>query len=93
MFHHRLRPTATEYDFAALRGAVDAALGTPERLLVVDLDAVGYLDAAVIRELIRGLRRLRDKGGDLHVEATRAALLTGLKTTGLDRVFRSAIAA
>ena len=93
MLHHRLQPTATEYDFAALRFAVESALGTPERELSVDLDAVGFLDAGVIRELIRALRKLRDKGGNMHVEATRPAVLTGLRVTGLDRVFRTKVAA
>jgi len=93
MFHHRLQATATEYDFTALHGAVEMALGTPERELSVDLDAVGFLDASVIRELIRGLRKLRDKGGNMHVETTRPAVLTGLRATGLDRIFRSTASA
>lgn len=93
MVHHRLQTIAAEYDFGGLHDAVDAALSTPERALIVDLDAIGFLDAAVIRELIRGLRRLRDKGGMLRVQASRPAVLQSLKTTGLDRIFCSAAAA
>jgi anti-anti-sigma factor len=91
--YHRLASTATAYDFAAFRDAVDAALATKERTLAVDLDEIGFLDAAVIRELIRALRRLRDRGGNLSVEATRPGVLTSLRATGLDRVFRTASAA
>lgn len=90
MHYHRLASTATEYDFAALKDAVDAALATKERVLAVDLDGIGFLDAAVIRELIRALRRLRDRRGNLAVEATRPGVLTSLRATGLDRVFRIA---
>lgn len=89
MHYHRLAPTATTYDFAALRDAVDAALATKERVLAVDLDGIGFLDAAVIRELIRALRRLRDRGGNLSVEATRPGVLASLRVTGLERVFRA----
>ena len=88
MHYHRLETTTTAYDFDSLHAAVDGALRSRERSLVVDLDAIGYLDAEVIRELIKGLRRLRDVGGNLRVEATRPAVLLSLKSTGLDRVFR-----
>ncbi|MBV8425166.1 MAG: STAS domain-containing protein [Candidatus Eremiobacteraeota bacterium] len=93
MLNHRLRPTPVDYDFIGLRGAVDDALATPDRALVVDLDGVGFLDAAIIRELIRGLRRLRERGGSLRVQASRPAVVLSLKATGLDRIFCNTVAA
>lgn len=92
MLQHRLCPTPADYDFVGLRQAVDAALHTQERTLVVDLDGVGFLDAAIIRELIRGLRRLRDRGGNLQVKTSRPAVILSLRATGLDRIFCSVAA-
>ncbi|MGH7659290.1 MAG: STAS domain-containing protein [Vulcanimicrobiaceae bacterium] len=89
MLWHRLSSLGHSYDFSALRRAIDAALRTRERALVVDLDAIGFLDASIIRELILGLRRLREYGGTLHVSATRPAVMSSLQATGLDRVFRT----
>jgi anti-anti-sigma factor len=89
MLRHRLSSLGHTYDFSSLRRAVDAALRTSERALMVDLDAIGFLDAAIIRELILGLRRLRERGGTLRVCATRPAVVSSLQTTGLDRVFRA----
>lgn len=87
MVRHQLSLLGHSYDFSSLRGAVDEALRTRERGLIVDLDAIGFLDAAIIRELILCLRRLRECGGSLRVAATRPAVMSSLRDTGLDRVF------
>jgi anti-anti-sigma factor len=92
MVRHQLASIGRDYDFESLRSAVDAALNTNERSLTVDLDGVGFLDAAVVRELIRGLRRLRDRGGTMYVASTRGSIHTSLRALGLDRVFRTAAA-
>ena len=88
MLRHQLTSVARHYDFSSLRQAVDTAVRSDERALVVDLDEIGFLDATIIRELILGLRRLRDHGGTLRVSATRASVISSLRDTGLDRVFR-----
>lgn len=89
MVRHQLAPLGNDYDFPALRKAVDTALVTKERALVVDLDGVGFLDAGVIRELIRVLRRMRDRGGTVYLASTRDVIHTSLRVLGLDRVFRT----
>lgn len=89
MVQHQLAPAGRSYDFAALRTAVDSALTSNERTLIVDLDSVGFLDAGVIRELIRGLRRLREHGGTMYVASTRGSIHASLRALGLDRVFRT----
>lgn len=88
MLRHQLTSIGRHYDFSSLRRAVDTAAKSEERTLVVDLDGIGFLDATIIRELILGLRRLRDRGGALRVAATRPAVMSSLRATGLDRVFR-----
>ena len=89
MMRHQLTSVGRFYDFSALRRAIDSAVCSDERALIVDLDAIGFLDATIIRELILGLRRLRDRGGTLLVAATRPGVVSSLKATGLDRVFRA----
>jgi anti-anti-sigma regulatory factor len=71
----------------ALTAVVDTAVKTGERELVVGLDMIGVLDDAVIRELIRALRKLREAGGCVHLDTTRASIFASLRDTGLDRVF------
>lgn len=90
MLRHQLASTGKGYDFLTFRLAVDEALLGRDRSLIVDLDQIGFLDALVIRELIRALRRLRDRGGTLYVLANRPPVICALRATGLDRVFRAA---
>jgi anti-anti-sigma regulatory factor len=87
MLRFQLTSAGHCHDFSSLRGAVETAARSKDRALVVDLDAVALLGAAIIRELILCLRRLRECGGTLRVAATRPALVSSLKATGLDRVF------
>lgn len=90
MVRHQLGSAGRSYDFAALHTAVDTALNTREQTLVVDLDGVGFIDNAVIRELILALRRLRDRGGSLYVTYTRPSIQSSLCALGLERVLRTA---
>ena len=89
MLRHQFSSLGHSYDFSSFRRSVDEALRTSERVLMVDLDAIGFLDSAVIRELILGLRRLRERGGTLCVSATHPGVMSALQATGLDRVFRA----
>lgn len=87
MLRFELTSVGQCYDFSSLRRAVESALRSKERSLIVDLDAIALLDATIIRELILSLRRLRECGGTLRVAATHPAVVSSLKATGLDRVF------
>jgi len=92
MIRHQIASTGRNHDFASLRTAVDDALKTNERSLIVNLDGLDVLDESVIRELIRGLRRLRDRGGTMYVASTRGSIHASLRALALDRVFRTVAA-
>ncbi len=73
---------------ARLEAAVDALLAakTPGPRLIVELDG-DLLPQALVTSLVSGLRRLRDVGGAIAVEALTPALRDALALHGLDRVF------
>jgi anti-sigma B factor antagonist len=55
--------------------------------IVVDLEAVGFLDSAGLGILVGGLKRARTRGGDLELVCSSREILKPLEITGLDRVF------
>lgn len=83
----------------AVRGEVDVytAPRFRERLIelvsdgkhhiVVDLDAVDFLDSTGLGVLVGGLKRLRSHDGDLVLVCTQARILKVFEITGLTKVF------
>lgn len=57
--------------------------------LVVDLDAVVFVDSSGLGALIGGLKAARAAGGDLHLAAVPEQARVVLSLTTLDRMFRS----
>jgi anti-sigma B factor antagonist len=55
--------------------------------IVVDMEAVEFLDSAGLGILVGGLRRARTRGGDLELVCSNSEVLKPLEITGLDRVF------
>ena len=55
--------------------------------IVVDLEAVGFLDSAGLGILVGGLKRARTRGGDLELVCSSREVLKPIEITGLDRVF------
>ena len=55
--------------------------------IVIDLEAVDFLDSAGLGILVGGLKRARTHGGELELGCTSHAVLKPLEITGLDRVF------
>ena len=55
--------------------------------IVVDLEAVGFLDSAGLGILVGGLKRARTAGGELELVCSSHDVLKPLEITGLDRVF------
>lgn len=55
--------------------------------IVVDLDEVTFIDSTGLGVLIGGLKRVRSKGGDLRIVATKDPAAKLLRITGLHRVF------
>ena len=56
--------------------------------LTIDLDRVGALDSGGLAALIATLRRARDRGGDVRVQASQPHIRRVMELTGLSRVFR-----
>jgi anti-sigma B factor antagonist len=55
--------------------------------LIVDLADVGYLDSTGLGVLIGGLKRTRDKGGDLVLVCPNVRISRIFDITGLSRIF------
>jgi anti-anti-sigma factor len=56
--------------------------------LTIDLDRVGALDSGGLAALIATLRRARDNGGNVRVQASKPHIRRVMELTGLSRVFR-----
>ena len=69
-----------------LRECLVKVIDEGERV-VIDLEAVGFLDSAGLGILVGGLKRARTKGGELELVCTGQDVLKPLEITGLDRVF------
>src|SRR2546430_16983424 len=87
------------FTILAVRGEVDVytAPRFRERLIelvsegkhriVVDLEAVDFLDSTGLGVLVGGLKRLRSHDGDLSLVCTQSRILKGFEITGLTKVF------
>ncbi len=79
-----LKPTGDldVYTVGSLRDALGRMIedGTPR--VVVDLDAVPFMDSSGLGALMGGVRRLREAGGDLAISCTREQHLKLFTITG-----------
>jgi len=71
-----------------LRSAVDDEVEAGSRRLVVDLQAVSFIDSSGLGALIAGLKKARQAGGDLRIAGLTEQVDTVLRLTNLDRVLR-----
>jgi anti-sigma B factor antagonist len=82
----------------ALRGDLDLATAPKLReclvqvidqraRIVVDLEAVDFVDSAGLGILVAGLRRARARGGELELVCSNREVLRLLEITGLHREF------
>ena len=55
--------------------------------VTVDLSQLGFVDSTGLSVLITGLKRLREKGGDLALRAPQPGTRRVLEITGLTEVF------
>ena len=58
------------------------------RRVIVDLEAVGFLDSSGIGLLVGAMERLRSAGSDLALVCTNRNIVRTLEMTGLANVFR-----
>jgi anti-sigma B factor antagonist len=54
--------------------------------LVIDMSRVYFLDSAGLAALIGGIRRTRERGGDVAIVCSRPALNRLIRRVGLDRI-------
>ena len=59
-------------------------------VLVVDLAAVSFLDSTILGMLVGGLRRMRERGGELTLVYPPSPARRIFELTGLDAVFAAA---
>lgn len=67
--------------------AVDEAIDTTTRRLVIDLHDTVFVDSTALSIFVRAFKRLRDQDADLVLRSPRANALKVLSVTGLDTVF------
>ena len=69
------------------RALIEAIDEHPGRPVVVDLEGVDFIDSAGLGVLVGGLKRARDREGDVMLVATGQNVLKVLELTGLTRAF------
>ena len=86
--YHPLCRVGRTYDFETMHTVIAASGRLHEACVTIGLDSVDMLDAAVVRELIRGLRKIRETGGVLRLHVTRPDLSSALQAIGLESIFQ-----
>ncbi len=79
-----LRPTGDldVYTVGSLRDVLGQMIEDQTPRVVVDLDAVPFMDSSGLGALMGGVRRLREAGGDLAISCTRDQHLKLFTITG-----------
>jgi anti-sigma B factor antagonist len=75
------------YTSPSLKAALVAAVADGCRIVIVDLDKVGFIDSSGLGVLVGALRRAREADGDLRIVSARETVVKIFRITGLDRVF------
>lgn len=70
-----------------LREAVIRLVSEGHSHLVIDLEAVDFIDSTGLGVLVGALKRVRVKGGELRLVCTNSRVLKVFDITGLDAVF------
>lgn len=55
--------------------------------VLVDMEAVSFIDSSGLGVLVSALRRARERGGSVRILCTRDNILKIFRITGLDKVF------
>ena len=69
-----------------LRDALVEVIDVGARI-VIDMEALDFLDSAGLGILVGGLKRARTHGGELELVCSSRAVLKPIEITALDRVF------
>lgn len=70
-----------------LREQLHSLVAQGDRCIVVDLDAVDFLDSTGLGVLVGALKRVRSSGGDLQLICNQPRIRKVFEVTGLTKVF------
>jgi anti-sigma B factor antagonist len=83
-----LRGEIDVYTAPRLRQAIVDLVEGGSKSIVVDLQAVDFLDSTGLGVLVEALKRVRSEQGDLAIVATQDKILKIFDITGLNKAFR-----
>jgi anti-sigma B factor antagonist len=72
-----------------LKEAVDQVVEEGRSRVVVDMADVTFMDSSGLGALIAGLKKARQRSGDLRISGINDQVATVLRLTNLDRVLRA----
>lgn len=75
------------YTAPRLRESIVAAVEAGHHRLIIDVQAVQFLDSTGLGVLVGALKRVRGEGGSLDIVCTQERILKIFEITGLDKVF------
>jgi len=75
------------YTSPQLRDAILRSIEEGENQIVIDLSNVSFMDSSGLGVLVAGLKRARERGGELALVFGEGSVQKVLGITGLDRVF------
>jgi anti-sigma B factor antagonist len=71
-----------------LREAIIGLLGDGKVRIIVNLEAVTFMDSTGLGVLVGALKRVKEQSGELAIAAAQGTVLRVLNVTGLNAVFR-----
>ena len=70
-----------------LREAIIGLLDDGKDHIIVNLEAVAFMDSTGLGVLVGGLKRVKERGGELAIAGAQGTVLRVLNVTGLNAVF------
>ena len=67
---------------------LDALLAASARYIILDLSDVSFVDSSALAVMVRGMKRCRERNGDLLLCGLRQPLRIIFELTRMDRAFR-----
>ncbi|TDT18062.1 anti-sigma B factor antagonist [Ilumatobacter fluminis] len=75
------------HEVEAYRAAADPVVDVDSASIVVDLEAVNFIDSSALAELVRSMKHVRERGGELVLRNPSDPVQIILELTGLDLAF------
>jgi len=75
------------HEIELFRTAVDTKLDSGHNHIRIELSAVEFVDSSALAELVRGMKRCREDGGDLVLASPSDPVRVILELTKLDAAF------